>query len=325
MRPTREMGLAPHLDRRDLPQFGPVTSVWCFQCGSEYEAGATEVCLECGVGLVDTPPIAADDVGDVDEEQLAYEFHDWAFESRRLIDQLLTGETVAHAWQGATLIIRAEDEDRVDQLVEQVEHSTLPTLDPDREHSVYEMAGWSDAQQTSLSRQLGVEAIAHEFDVNGDLVIHAEDEERLDEILDVIDQEGLVDVDADDDDDEAEDDDDEGDDEDEDDGDDEDEDDGDDEHDPAAGLDTTTLLNRVFDASDRLRKNARDAHGVLGLYDFGPAVMDAPMPYGYERPEWRGIVDLVRTVLELLDNEDSNDVEICEQAGRLRGALVTRL
>jgi hypothetical protein len=315
---------APHSEGRDLPQFALVTSVWCFQCGSEYEAGTTEVCLECGVGVVDTPPTAADAVGQSDEEQLAYEFHDWAFESRRMIDQLLTGETIAHAWQGATLIIRAEDEEHVDQLVEQVEHTTLPTLDPDLEHSVYEMAGWTEAQQTSLSRQLGTESIVHEFDVNGDLVIHAEDEGRLDEILDVIEQEGLDDTSAtaSDDDDDSTDDDSDDDDSDDDDSDD---DDDDDEEDPAAGLDTTALLNRVFDASGRLRKNARDPSGVLGLYDFGPAVVEAPMPYGYERPEWRGIVDLVRTVLDLLDDEASDDAEIREQAGRLNAALVTRL
>lgn len=275
--------------------------MWCFQCGAEYEAGATETCLECGVGLVDEPPMPADAVGDADEEQLAYEFHDWAFESRRMLDQLLTGEQIAHAWQGATMIVRVADEDRVDELVEQVEHTTLPTLDPELEHSVYEMAGWSDAQQSALSRQLGIEGVPHEFDQNGDLVIHTDDEERVDEILDRIEDEGI---------------------------DDEGDGDGaeatDDDGEPVTA-DTYTLLNNLFDAADRLRKNARDPSGVLAFYDHGPALLRVPMPYGYERPEWRGLTDLVRTVLELLDAEDSDDGDIRERAGVLRDALVTRL
>jgi hypothetical protein len=83
--------------RRDDPtlrtvgawQDAGVSSLWCFQCGAEYQEGV-ETCAECGVGLVPEAPLAPEDVGSSDEEQLAYELHDWSFESRRMLDQLLT-------------------------------------------------------------------------------------------------------------------------------------------------------------------------------------------------------------------------------------------
>ena len=85
--------------------------MWCFQCGASYEAGVV-ACVECGVGLVDQPPLAPEDVGDLDDEQIAYEFHDWSFEARRMLDQLLTGRHIPHAWQGAAMIVRASRSSR---------------------------------------------------------------------------------------------------------------------------------------------------------------------------------------------------------------------
>ena len=105
--------------------------MWCFQCGAAYEAGVV-ACVECGVGLVDAPPIAPEEVGEEGDEQIAYEFHDWSFESRRMLDQLLTGHKIAHAWQGATMIVRVADEATVDGLVDEVEVAALPTLDAGR-------------------------------------------------------------------------------------------------------------------------------------------------------------------------------------------------
>lgn len=276
--------------------------MWCFQCGAEYEAGVAE-CLECGVGLVAEPPLAPEEVGTAEEEQLAYEFHDWAFESRRMLDQLLTSRSIDHAWQGATMIVRAADESAVDELVEEVEHATLPTLDPELEQVVYEMAGWTAEQQTLLSTRLGAEGIPHEFDANGDLVVHAEDEERIEALLDELEKEPLTvfarggDADGDDTDDE------------------------DDAPVDLDGLDVNDVLSALFGASDRLRKNARDANGVLAFLDNAPVVRRISMPFGFERPAWDAIVGQVRDIESLLDDADSDDAEIEEKAKHLRDVL----
>jgi hypothetical protein len=274
------------------PSDGP-GEMWCFQCGAAYVAGVA-VCVECGVGLVDHPPIDVQDVGDADEEQLAYEFHDWSFESRRMLDQLLTGLNVLHAWQGASMIVRAADEEVVDELVDQVEVATLPTLDADLEHTVYEMEGWTDEQQTLLSNRLGMRGIPHEFDANGDLVVHAEDETQIDELLDEIEElsaSGSLDAD------------------------------GADAGIDLAGLDVNDLLSKVFAASDRLRRNARDANGVLAFLDNAPVVEQIGTPFGFERPDWQTVVSETAALRELLEDDESEDGDICEHAQRLRDLL----
>jgi hypothetical protein len=268
-------------------------SMWCFQCGAEYDPGVA-TCVECGVGLVAEPPVAPEEVGSEDEEQLAYEFHDWSFESRRMLDQLLTGQGIVHSWQGASMIVRASDEDAVDDLVEEVEHATLPTLDPDLEHTVYEMAEWNAEQQTELSNRLGFAGIPHEFDASGDLVVHAEDEHQVDAILDDIEL-GLSsngDSAA-----------------------------GGDEEE-LDGLDVNQLLSELFTASDRLRRSARDPHGVLAMLDHTATLERIRMPFGFERPVWNGIVELARSVSDLLESDDSDDDEIEERAQLLRETLV---
>ena len=271
--------------------------MWCFQCGAEYDATVVE-CLECGVGLVNEAPLAPEEVGSDDEEQLAYEFHDWAFESRRMLDQLLTGRAVAHSWQGATMIVRAVDESAVDDLVEEVEHATLPTLDPELEQVVYEMAGWTAEQQTLLSVRLGAEGIPHEFDANGDLVLHADDEERIEALLDEIEKTPLVAEAT-----------------------------GDDHADDEVaavdldGLDVNDVLSALFGASDRLRKNARDANGVLRFLDNAPTIARMGMPFGFERPAWNSIVEQVAEVESLLDDDDSDDTVIEQAAQQLRDVL----
>jgi hypothetical protein len=198
------------------------------------------------------------------------------------------------------MIVRAVDESEVDDLVEEVEHATLPTLDPELEQVVYEMAGWTAEQQTLLSERLGAQGIPHEFDATGDLVAHAEDEDRIEALLDDIEKSPLVassDADADD--------------------------DGEHDEEPIDldGLDVNEVLSALFSASDRLRKNARDSTGVLKFLDNAPTIPRMGMPFGFERPAWNGLVEQVGEIESLLDDNDSNDSEIEERAKRLRDAL----
>ena len=90
---------------------------WCFQCQTEY-AEDVSVCVDCGIELVDDAPTELDNVGGSDEEQIVYELHEWAGESRRALDQELTGQNIAHSWLGATLVVRAADEEDVDKIID---------------------------------------------------------------------------------------------------------------------------------------------------------------------------------------------------------------
>ena len=148
---------------------------WCFQCGIGYAPGV-EDCVECGVALVDEAPTDAAEVGAADEDQLAYELHEWAGESRRILDQDLAAAGIAHAWQGATLVVRAVDEEAVDRAVESAPDAGGPALDP--------VDGWAADEQSAFSDLLGRLGIPHEFDAEGDLVVRAADEEAVESALD---------------------------------------------------------------------------------------------------------------------------------------------
>ena len=197
------------------------------------------------------------------------------------------------------MIVRAADEEAVDALVDEVEVATLPTLDTEREHTVYEMEGWTAENQTELSNRLGVSGIPHEFDANGDLVVHADDESSVDEILDEIEErgangdladsdgDGVGDVDAID----------------------------------LDGLDVNELLSTLYGAADRLRRNARDSHGVLGFLDHAPTLETLRTPFGFERPEWQKVVENTRSLHTLLDDDASDDDDVRAQAQVLRDML----
>ena len=109
-----------------------------------------------------------------DEDHLAYELHEWAGETRLVLDQLLAVRGVARVWQGATLVVRAVDEEEVDMAVE----------DPNAEKVGYETTGWGANEQTAFSELLGRLGVAHEFDDQADLVVEATDEEAVETALD---------------------------------------------------------------------------------------------------------------------------------------------
>ncbi len=262
---------------------------WCFQCAKEYVAG-TPTCPECGVGLVAERPMPATEVGTEDDEQLAYELHEWAFESRRQVDQVLTADGVEHAWQGAVLIVKAADEAIVDTVIEQIERSTLPTLDPDAPKEVYEMAGWDSEQQSELSSRLGLAGLAHEFDASGDLVVLQEDEEAVeaifDAVLDAIEEGGEDESNL----------------------------------EPLEGLEANKLMSAVFDAAKRLAKDPHDYKGVEALTEHGARVRASKRPFGFDSQTWGGI----RTQIEELQGEfehQGDEEEITERAAALRDTL----
>ena len=233
-------------------------------------------------------------MGSSDEEQLAYELHDWSFESRRMLDQLLTGAGLAHSWQGATMIVRVDDEDAVDDLVEEVEHATLPTLDPDAEHTVYEMAEWTSEQQSRLSKMLGMAGLAHEFDRNGDLVVNAERRRPtvdavLDRLEDAIargepDGEDVIHLDDD--------------------------------------LQVNDLLSDAFGSADRIKGNTHDHEAILEFLEAEVVIGRLAMPYGFERDHWDRVLTKLAALRVSLEEDAPDDDDIVANARAVRDELV---
>lgn len=264
--------------------------MYCFQCAREYVEEVTE-CVECGVPLVDEPPTPPEEVGEQDEAQVAYELYEWSFEARRMIDGLLTSENISHGWQGAVLIVREADEDRVDALVEQADQADDPILDPEVGKIVYGMEHWTAEAQSALVDALGLAGVAHEFDESGDLVVAADDEERVDEIVDQVLERVAMD----------------------------------DELGEASqvieGLALNDLLGDVRVLANKLVKNGGDAKATLALVKKADLLSDVRTPFGFDSRRWSKIRLRCTHMVGVLSDEDREEDDVHEAASALSSEL----
>lgn len=256
------------------------TATWCFQCGLEFAEDVAE-CVECGVPTTDQPPSTADAVGADGEEQMAYELHEWSGQGRHVLDRLLTAEAVDHAWQGATLIVREPDEDAVDRLVEQAQLATMPTLDSDRPTMVYELAGYNDELRTRVAQMLGQSGVPHEFDRNGDLVVHEDDEEAVDGVFDDLEANP----------------------------------DGNTKFGPGVdGVDPHKVVSDLFLLSGKLRKSSADNKAATRFRQASDLAHQLQLPFGFQSTDWRSLLTAFATLSDLLDpdtpgtNEEVNEL-----------------
>jgi hypothetical protein len=276
-----------------------MASRWCPECGAEYVEGVRE-CADCLVPLVDQRPLSVDEVGEPEEEQLAYELEHYDPDARVLLDGLLTNAGVVHAWQGATLVIRSADEAAVDELVDQLDTPVeQPALDPEADQVVYEVADWSPEQREQLEIALQQEDVAYEWDETGDLVVLEADEDRVEAMLDAIefpdalpaldtgediDGDGIGDTGQDD-------------------------------------IVVQDRLSDVFVAADRLMHDAEDHEGVLSLVDAARQVEQLAVPYGFSPATWADIVEQAQALRLMLEGSEDDDETIMERARTLRNVL----
>ena len=238
-----------------------------------------------------------DDVGEIDETvgdgRVAYDCTSWAGESRGLLAGLLDTSGIRHAWQGTTVTVFEEDEERVDALIDDVLASARPALDPTAEKVVYEVGSWPAALQTSLADALTVADLPYEWDERGDLVVYAEHEEEVEAILDELpdpDDPELVEGElwADD------------------------------------GIVVHELLDGLFLAGGRLAKRVDDAASILKVDEVAGDLERMPPPFGFEPGQWRTLVGRavrLRDALAAAPGSDDalDDHELSTLAGEVRG------
>ncbi len=229
-------------------------------------------------------PEGKDQLEETAAAEIEYELHEWAGETRLVLDQLLLLKEVPHVWQGATLVVREEDEELVDQLIEEAETTSLPTLAPEVEKIEYDTSGWSDSEQTSFSALLVRLGIPHEFILGGGLLVEESDEEAVETALDAF---QVVN----------------------------------DERPDLEGLDANSLLTEVFVACDRLRRDYRDDIGVGELLRLTPVLVEHRPPFGIEANQWDDIGNRSAELVALLSEGSADEEEIRLQAGGLSEVL----
>jgi hypothetical protein len=260
--------------------------------------------------------------GEDERETVTYELGSWSAQARTMLEQLLTGEAIPRAWESTDLVVPAAFESRVDDLVDEVVAADQPVLDPDAEKVAYEVAGWTPDQLAMLTDALGREEIAYDFNIDGDLLVAALDEARVEAVLDELEAEGDVgepvngeptdgeptdgDADAGD-------------------ADDDDDDRADSDDDGVGGeedaLETNDILSDLFVACDRLQHNPEDADGVLGAVSAAERLAGRPLPYGYEPRVWESLLHEAAALKDALEGDEAGDEELAEQAKALRNRL----
>ena len=267
---------------------GSESQVWCFQCGAGYAAEVAS-CVECGVATVDRPPADATEVGEAGEDQLEYDLHEYSSQSRSMMESLLLGVGLPHAWQGAVLVVREADEQQVDVFVDAVVRAAAPALAADVPRVAYELEGFDDDYLTRLTTALEAAGIAHGFDADGDLEVAAADEARVDGLFDKL-AEGTE---------------------------------GDDSSEFGPGLDAVDahdVLSRLFVASDRLQRNPRDRKGNRNLARGVDEIRQLALPFGFEARTWRAVLNQVATLDDIAHSDATQD-EIAAAAGATRDVL----
>jgi hypothetical protein len=217
------------------------------------------------------------------EDRLAYELDEWSAEARTLLDRLLTANDVTHAWEGGTLVVAPVDEEAVDDLVDEVEMATLPTLEPESERVVYEVADWPVRARQALSDVLVAQGIRHEWDGMGDLVVEAEDEARVDAIFDGFEDEEV----------------------------------GEEEDGPEA----TEVMSALFLAADRLRRSPRDPKATGAALDAVADIVALGPPFGFDRRTWAQVGLRAGELRAALRTDPADDEAIVEAAETVRTLL----
>ena len=203
-----------------------------------------------------------------------------------MLAQLLIADEVPHSWQGTTLLAHETVEETVDALIEEVEAAEDPELDPDKPQVAFEMAEWSGELQAALAERLGSAAVPHLFDEDGDLVVHEEDEEQVELVIEDLlaraAEEGMEELE---------------------------------------GLEINGLLSRMFEAADRLRRDVHDGGAVLDAVEHGRRLATVATPFGFSATSWSALRERCADLADMLEADDTEDDDIRDHAGRLSDAL----
>lgn len=89
--------------------------VTCPSCEAQYVSSAV-ACADCGAPLVTGPVLAPE------ENEVGYDLGDWADEERRRLAASLAEAGMPSRWEGAELVVRDQDADAVEELIDEIDN-----------------------------------------------------------------------------------------------------------------------------------------------------------------------------------------------------------
>lgn len=89
--------------------------VRCRSCQIDYVATVL-TCAECGAPLRAGPDLEPSD------DDVGYDLADWGDADRAQLATSLADESIPSRWEGAELVVRESDADRVEELIDEIDH-----------------------------------------------------------------------------------------------------------------------------------------------------------------------------------------------------------
>ena len=152
---------------------------FCLACEAEYTDWIT-TCSDCGAQLVES-------TSEDEPERVIYEVGTWPLNLQAAAAQAMAESGIPHAWIGPDLAIEEEHEEAVDAILDEVEKGAGLQTEAGVGEVAYDLDGWTDEQRATLHQSLLSASIPYrwEGDTGMALVVRADDEDLVDDLLDI--------------------------------------------------------------------------------------------------------------------------------------------
>ncbi len=220
--------------------------------------------------------------------RVVYDCAPWSAESRRLFGSLLEVKGLQHVWQGTSVSVHSEDEELASSLLDEVMATADPVIEPDEARLTYDVANWPSALQNEFTDQLTISEVPYEWDVEGNIVVRASDEELVDEVVAMLPDEDDAGISSDD------------------------------------GVAVHELLNELFMSADRLRTRPTDASATLAVVEGASTLERLATPFGFAAAEWNKVVSATQALRDAIEGGDEDlpsDKEVSELARASRDII----
>lgn len=228
---------------------------------------------------------------DPDVESVRYDLSEWSINQRADVAAALAEAAIAHSWDGDELVVPAETEERVDEILDEIESQTATDgstgiLGSDQQLTEYELDEWNTSERNELSEMLTEFNVQYRWE--GDvLLVPTTSEDEVDECLDSLERGGVVIVD--------------------------------DDSTPQASTET---LRTLFNVAQRLQRNPLDADGLTMLTILLEDIESHRAPRGVPDSVWRQATDIAdQIVAALTDGSQPDEITAIDLAGRLHAVL----
>ncbi len=262
----------------------------CPDCKAQYVASVRR-CIDCDVTLVEVESDqAASTAAPVDASsggQLAYELEGWGNQLRQSLAGMLEIAGVPFVWEAGTLVVPAPFEEQVDACIAAVEGGDTGELPDDVPLVAFDIEEVTPEELDELDAVLVARQIPHSWEESGALLVAAEREDEVAELIEeVLDGDA---ADADDD-----------------------------------GFALHQALDRLYVAVDKLVKDLHDAKLAGRYLEASSGIDGLGVPYGLAGDEWQvflsAVEELDRAVTEVHPQLGSDEPDESDESEAPGGA-----